>query len=605
MKMNSSIKPLVFGVLAFGWTLPSSLLADRLAADDVSATHRTNIPDSVSLTVPEQIQKALVTDPESGLVQLVQFLTHDTEDQFLRAKRIHDWITDNIAYDSDLLLGLSDQGSRKVNDLVRLKRTTCGGFSALFMKMATLAGLKTEIVTGNSKTCWIKSSKRDCHHVWNAVNIQGKWYYVDTTADGRFTYKHGAFTPKKVYHDVFLFIKPQAKLLINLPLEERQQFLSNAISREQFSAMPRVTVLYHKHSIEYDASTLKQFREGRRDFEGGSLEKLFDVAESNKPIFGLNFKAPLNVLFFPQIVPDTSESFDDSQDANRNQNEEEGEISKSEMNLRAFCVREKSDQVSCSYTVPRAGRYKVYLQAREAGDTRKFGLVHAFTLIANQPGPILPDVSGKLFSNSLLDFQRIRISGSDFAPVSGFPWIEVSRSDSFVTSVVYGTDGKTIPGAVLPSFRSHERIRFYYRLPDARTYFIKLQTRIPDQPGGSMQNLAIVRLDAKGENKPFPPMREMILTRAFVESGLSFLDDTLANEKGDVTLRAVGKRSPELGCMLYDASGKAIPRSCSVTQDGDTLSFRFSVPPAGRFGGRVYLTQQPDTKILAYFQIMR
>jgi hypothetical protein len=78
--------------------------ADRLATDAFSANYRTGIPYEKSLNVPAEIRSAVTSNPEAGLPLLVQHLVGDTGDEFIKVKRIHDWITDNIAYDSDLPL---------------------------------------------------------------------------------------------------------------------------------------------------------------------------------------------------------------------------------------------------------------------------------------------------------------------------------------------------------------------------------------------------------------------------------------------------------------------------------------------------------------------
>lgn len=588
-------------VIGFCFCAPIAAI-DRLAADEASAAYRTGVTDEIALSVPAEIQRALVKDAETGLAALAQFLTSDTADEFVKVKRLHDWITDNIAYDSDLLLGLSDQGSRKVADLVKFKRTTCGGYAGLFFKLATLAGLENEIVTGNSKTCWIKSSKRDCHHVWNAVKVRGKWYYVDTTADGRFTYKHGAFTPKKRYKDSYLFIHPHAKLLINLPLEERQQFMSPVVSREQYLKTPRVSVLYHKYAIAYSPETIAQFYEGKRDFEGGALQKVFDVADSPGEIFELRFRAPANVSLFPQLVRDTSEAFDDNSDSDKQQDAKD-----SNTYARAFCNRESAQQVVCQYSAPKPGRYKAYLQAKEAGDLHKFGLIHAFTLNAGKAGPVLPQNAAVLYPNALFNYQQFRILATDFLGTGGFPSIEVAKPvDGFITSFLFNADGKQVPAAVEYSFLSRERLKFYYKFPAAGSYWLRLQTRLPNETGAPLQNVAVVRLDMPSATAiKFPPLNDFILTRAFAEANLFFVDSNIVAGTGNVSFTAGGVSGQELECQLYNENSKAIAEGCTTSVNGDRATFVFNTAERGKYGGRIFLRDGGRRTILGFFKTER
>ncbi len=573
---------------------------DRLAADAVSANYRTGVPEEKSLNVPADIRSAVSANPEAGLPLLVQYLVSDTNDEFIKVKRIHDWITDNIAYDSDLLLGLSDQGSRKVIDLVKFKRTTCGGYSHLFHHMASLAGIPVETITGNSKTCWIKSSARDCHHVWNAVNLRGKWYYVDTTADGRFTYKHGAFTPKKRYHDVYLFMTQQAKLLINLPLEERQQFLNPPVSRATYLGTPRVSVLYHKYDIQYTAQTIAQFREAKRDFEGGALQKVFDMADSPNELFELRFRAPANVMFFPQLVKEAGESFDDNTDSDKADD-------KVDLNARTFCLRESAEQVLCQYSAAKPGKYKAYLSAKEAGDLYKFGLIHAFTLVAQKAGPILPLSTSQLFTGPLFVQQGLNIVAADLNPTTPFPWVDVTHPEAnFITSFVFGMDGKQVPASVDYSFLSRERIRFYYKFAKPGTYWVRLQTRIPNETGAPRQNVAVARLDVTQPTAAkFPPDNDFIFTKALVENGMALVSTDIATSTGDVNVTISGTSGKTTECQLYDASGKAMKALCAAAPEADTTRFTFATAASGTFGGRLFLKEGTQKKIIGYFRLVR
>lgn len=579
---------------------------DRLAADDTSAAYRSGAQDEKSMSVPVEIVEAIGKNPETGLPLLVNFLTDDTTDEFLKVKRLHDWITENIAYDSDLLLGLSDQGSRKVIDLVKFKRTTCGGFAGLFLKMAELAKLTAERIEGNSKTCWIKSAKRDCHHVWNAVKVRDKWYVVDTTADSRFTFKFGKFTPRQKYRDVWLFIRPEAKLLINLPLEERQQFMANPISREQFLKTPRVSASYLKYDLTYSAETIAQFYDGKRDFEGGALQKVFDMADSKNEIFELRFTAPANISFFPQLVKEPQESFDDTSDSDKHQKSDESDEPKVDLNARAFCFREGA-QVVCQYSAAAPGKYKAFLRAREAGDQHKFALIHAFTLVAEKAGPILPQAKNQLYTNALFDLQSFRINASDFSQDAAFPSIEVERpAGNFITSFVFGQDGKRVPASVEYSFLSPQRLKFYYKFAAAGTYWVRLQTRVPDKAGVPVQNVGVVRLEiTKASERKFPPPNELVLTKQFSEEKLSFQDSNIADRRGDVIVNTTGATEKILECLLYDVRSKAIANSCNATTAADRTTFHFTVTTAGEFGGRIFYKVGSKQKILGYFKIER
>lgn len=557
--------------------------ADRLAVDSTAAKYRSGIPDPRSTSVPADLQASVFKDPAQNLPRLVQYLTEDTTDPYLKAKRLHDWITDNIAYDTDLLLGLSDEGSRKVNDLLPLKRTTCGGFAALFQQMAEQAGLESQRVTGNSKSCWIKKAARDCRHVWNAIKIGGKWHIVDSTADNRMSYKFGAFSAKRRYSDKHFLQAPEAKLLLNFPLEESQQFVSPVWSKEKFLSNPRVTVHAYEYDMRYTEDSAARFKTGRRDFDGGSLEKLFDTAEADTDLFEVRFRSSEQLLLFPQLVFQPQESFDDSADAAANQSRSQDEAEPG-TNLKAysFCYRET--EIVCQFSPPRPGVYKAYIHAKRPGDPSSFDLVHAFTLTARKTGTVLPRRANTFYANAALPWTGARIVREDLAHPE-FPVLEFHRPPGvFLSSSVFDQNGKNVPSTVEASFPAPDRIRFYYKFAAKGTYWIRVFTRTPNQEGAPQQNTGIARLERNAASGVFPPAGELFFPKRFLESGIE-------NEKleriGSIHSLSLVSAKP-LGCSLKDlATGKFVPMGCALHQENRIYRIDFRAPVNGNYSAAV------------------
>lgn len=81
---------------------------------------------------------------------------------------IYSWITKNIDYDH------SYNDTFEYRAPLRYGLTVCEGYSSLFDSMAKAVGLKSERVRGNIMLG---------PHAWNIVNIDGKWYEIDSTND--------------------------------------------------------------------------------------------------------------------------------------------------------------------------------------------------------------------------------------------------------------------------------------------------------------------------------------------------------------------------------------------------------------------------------------
>lgn len=82
-----------------------------------------------------------------------------------KVKRISDWISDHFSYDDSLKIYAASEMSEKGIGV-------CQAYTSMFYKMAKAAGLEVEYQDGTLS---------GGNHVWNLVNIAGKWYHVDVT----------------------------------------------------------------------------------------------------------------------------------------------------------------------------------------------------------------------------------------------------------------------------------------------------------------------------------------------------------------------------------------------------------------------------------------
>ncbi len=80
---------------------------------------------------------------------------------------IHNWIVSHLQYDTSLKIDTA-------YDALKSGRTVCQGYALLAYRMLTTAGIPTKIETG---------SVNGESHMWDEVNIGGKWYQLDPTWD--------------------------------------------------------------------------------------------------------------------------------------------------------------------------------------------------------------------------------------------------------------------------------------------------------------------------------------------------------------------------------------------------------------------------------------
>ena len=99
-----------------------------------------------------------------------------------KALFLHEYIAVNGDYDDTLK-------KYKAYDMLTDHESVCEGYSSLYSMLLNRVGIKCNKVSSNR-----------LNHVWNLVQIEGKWYHVDVTWDDRY---HGGH-PGLVSHDNFL-----------------------------------------------------------------------------------------------------------------------------------------------------------------------------------------------------------------------------------------------------------------------------------------------------------------------------------------------------------------------------------------------------------------
>ncbi len=223
----------------------------RMHVDEISASYRNGEIDEAIAEVPESIRALVTSDRAAGIEALAAFFRTDggntgpARDEYHLVKRLHDWITYRVAYDTYLFEDRDGhEGSRDPLEFLSYAdgaRTTCTGFSALFQMLATAAGIESRTITGRARSYGSYAGAVG-NHAWNAVRINDRWYIVDTTADARMHAEGAGRGERGEYEDEWLFVAPEAILVKNWPDAFENQLIDDPISYESFVAMPLVSL---------------------------------------------------------------------------------------------------------------------------------------------------------------------------------------------------------------------------------------------------------------------------------------------------------------------------------------------------------------------------
>lgn len=89
-----------------------------------------------------------------------------------KIRTVHNWIVCNTTYDIDYYN--RDDSFNHVSNLLNNKTGVCQGYSVTFYIFMKQMGIPCTLVMGNAD---------NVSHAWNAVKLDGSWYYVDVTWD--------------------------------------------------------------------------------------------------------------------------------------------------------------------------------------------------------------------------------------------------------------------------------------------------------------------------------------------------------------------------------------------------------------------------------------
>jgi hypothetical protein len=200
--------------------------------DNGTGKYRTNKMDPRVRQVPKESMEPVFSAPETHLLAVVASLVKGLSDQFSKVKVLHDWICDNIAYDT----GMYFSGRISAQDYVSVlkkKQAVCSGYTNLMNQMCELAGIESIGINGYSKGFGYSGKiGKDTNHAWNAIHIGNKWYLVDVTWDA------GSMDVKtfiKRYSTEWLFLDSRPFLYSHLPEEEAYQYYVPVLTADDFT----------------------------------------------------------------------------------------------------------------------------------------------------------------------------------------------------------------------------------------------------------------------------------------------------------------------------------------------------------------------------------
>ncbi|AOC93333.1 Transglutaminase-like superfamily protein [Flavobacterium anhuiense] len=251
-----------------------------------------------------EVDKIVAKYPKSfdSTEKLADKIEKDFDSDYDRARAIYSWIAFNIRYDYNAYLnpprvqGFSysseAEKQRKIKQLndnlvqkaFKSKKAVCEGFTALYQHLASLMGIKCEIIRGDSKISVrdIGRKTTSSNHAWNMVLIDKKWRLLDVTwGQGYYDSSKGRMVND--FNPAYFDTDPDYFFAKHFP--DSGSYLGNRLSKEDFLNGPLIynTTIEKDYKIKSPDSGIIEARNGDRiTVEIKNLSKSNQVFYLNK-----------------------------------------------------------------------------------------------------------------------------------------------------------------------------------------------------------------------------------------------------------------------------------------------------------------------------------
>ncbi|RKR08410.1 transglutaminase superfamily protein [Flavobacterium sp. 90] len=214
------------------------------------------------------IDSIVLKYPSFGSTEkLAERIKNDFTSEHDKARAIYSWIALNLDYDLKTYLNPPEPKtftskneaenakqiqlahSSTTQKAFRSKKAVCEGFSLLYQHLATLSGLKCQVVTGDSKRLLndIGRKRLGSNHAWNTVQIDGKWILIDATWGQGYLDEKRQVAVKK-FTPIYFDMIPEYFYMTHFP--ESSMYASNTGNKEAFLNGPLIYGSFVKENCE-------------------------------------------------------------------------------------------------------------------------------------------------------------------------------------------------------------------------------------------------------------------------------------------------------------------------------------------------------------------
>ena len=244
--------------------------------------------DEIALSAPPEVT--------SSVAALTDYLIAEAKTDLQKARVIYRWITHNIHYDANAYIsGRVRAVDIKADAVLRDRTSVCDGYARLFEAMAKHAGLKAERITGTVKGYSFEPGLKikKANHAWNAVELEGAWYLLDTTwGAGYVDFQSRSFV--SAFNEFFFLPAPDRLKFSHHPEDSIWQLLEKPIGFKEFAGYVDIRPAFFQNGMGLiDATTRTLNTKGDLDlrFKVPAEAEITAILNRGKEALALNHQS--------------------------------------------------------------------------------------------------------------------------------------------------------------------------------------------------------------------------------------------------------------------------------------------------------------------------
>ena len=209
------------------------------AAGEVVYTYLEDTPDPDIKQLPREIANLRQRDDTNLFInKLAEYINENSNSDYERIKKAHDWVALNIRYDAASYFSrrIPSQDYRSV---IRRGLAVCAGYSDVFQILCDALKIECKTISGYARgigsNIFYNEDPMDTNHAWNIVTIDGNKYIIDSTWDSGHINGQNF---RANYITDYLFINPENFIYKHFPYNKADQLLEPPVDSESFMELP-------------------------------------------------------------------------------------------------------------------------------------------------------------------------------------------------------------------------------------------------------------------------------------------------------------------------------------------------------------------------------